>query len=568
MREVLYREAYRGMLVWNKTRKRDRWGQKRPTDRPASEWMRVADDSLRIVSDTLWNAAHTRLAERRENYRLHGWQAPDGRGVRRHHLLSGFARCAACGGSMQAVSTSSTTSRLFRYVCASYWNRGRAVCANGRMARMEVADAAIRAKLACEVLRPSVIERALDQAVAALQTDRRMRGRASRRAQISRRLAALGLELANLAEVAAAKGAVPAVLTALLSKESERTRLASELDALRDDETNRPALQPAALRRELHGYLDEWQRLAEGNVAETRGLLQTLLRNRIVFRATTAADGSAAYELTLPIAFERLLSMVVPSLQVRVASQSIPSWNQIVSFLKDVEKLRQAGLSPLETKVIAGVIAYGSNSQNGLEPRNRCPLISVRSSTQMRGGRRPRRYIVPGAVPVWVSSGRWGPRRARVEQCVAALAAELVYDDLIRAGTALTPGWCAVRRWTPKDGSGRTWEISIEVVANAVWRCGRLFLRCPNCDRWATRLYVPAEGLEPRCRRCWGLSYESQSWSYKPVGIFGRVLGPIAYATTHARRHERRQNAFERYKARRLLQGITHTPRRADEEGM
>jgi hypothetical protein len=82
VREVLYREAYRGMLVWNKTRKRDRWGQKRPTDRPASEWMRVADDSLRIVSDTLWNAAHTRLAERRENYRLHGWQALDGRGVR------------------------------------------------------------------------------------------------------------------------------------------------------------------------------------------------------------------------------------------------------------------------------------------------------------------------------------------------------------------------------------------------------------------------------------------------------------------------------------------------------
>lgn len=45
-----------------------------------------------------------------------------------------------------------------------------------------------------------------------------------------------------------------------------------------------------------------------------------------------------------------------------------------------------------------------------------------------RGGRRPHRYIVPGKMPVWVSAGRWEPRRARVEQCVT-LRAELVYHQ-------------------------------------------------------------------------------------------------------------------------------------------
>jgi site-specific DNA recombinase len=65
VREVLYRESYRGVVVWNKIRKRDSWGHKRPTDRPSSEWLRVEAESLRIVPETLWQAAHARLTQRR-----------------------------------------------------------------------------------------------------------------------------------------------------------------------------------------------------------------------------------------------------------------------------------------------------------------------------------------------------------------------------------------------------------------------------------------------------------------------------------------------------------------------
>jgi len=42
-----------------------------------------------------------------------------------------------------------------------------------------------------------------------------------------------------------------------------------------------------------------------------------------------------------------------------------------------------------------------------------------------RGGWRPRRHVTRSRAAVWVPSGRWGPRRARVEQCVT-LRAELV----------------------------------------------------------------------------------------------------------------------------------------------
>jgi hypothetical protein len=167
-----------------------------------------------------------------------------------------------------------------------------------------------------------------------------------------------------------------------------------------------------------------------------------------------------------------------------------------------------------------------------------------------RGGRRARRYIVPGVVPVWVSTGRWGPRRARVEQCVT-LRAELVYDQMIRDKETFGPGSRATLTWTPYR-SDKPWDIRAEILANSVWRCGRIFLRCPRCERRATRLYVPVVNVEPRCRRCWGLSYESQSWSYRPrAHFFGRLFGPVAYSTTIARRRERREAARTRQRARR-----------------
>jgi len=130
---------------------------------------------------------------------------------------------------------------------------------------------------------------------------------------------------------------------------------------------------------------------------------------------------------------------------------------------------------------------------------------------ERRGGWRPRRHVVPGEVPVW-ASGRWGPRRARVGQCAGILPAELVYHTLVCDDVTLAPGWRASLSCT--TASGLTFfNIDAEVVRNAVWRRGRFFFRCPACQRRATRLYKPTANVQPRCRRCWGLSYESQSWS-------------------------------------------------------
>jgi site-specific DNA recombinase len=64
VRAVLRRPLYKGEVVWNRTRKRDRWGQHRQHARPEAEWMRTPAPALRIVSEDLWARAHAELAGR------------------------------------------------------------------------------------------------------------------------------------------------------------------------------------------------------------------------------------------------------------------------------------------------------------------------------------------------------------------------------------------------------------------------------------------------------------------------------------------------------------------------
>jgi DNA invertase Pin-like site-specific DNA recombinase len=65
VREVLYRDLCRGVLIWNQIRKRDVWGLKRYLARPEDQWMRRDAPELRIIDDALWTAAHRRLEESR-----------------------------------------------------------------------------------------------------------------------------------------------------------------------------------------------------------------------------------------------------------------------------------------------------------------------------------------------------------------------------------------------------------------------------------------------------------------------------------------------------------------------
>ena len=101
IRELLYRPLYRGELVWNRTKKRNRWGQAQQQDRPDGEWLRRPVPELQIVPDALARAVDARLERNKTQYlrttdgRL--WGRPSGSGESKY-LLVGMATCAVCGG--------------------------------------------------------------------------------------------------------------------------------------------------------------------------------------------------------------------------------------------------------------------------------------------------------------------------------------------------------------------------------------------------------------------------------------------------------------------------------------
>jgi hypothetical protein len=68
VREVLFRDLYRGRITWNRTRKRNQWGEHAQTARPESDWLEVPAPHLAIVSAEAWEAAHTRLTAVRAVY--------------------------------------------------------------------------------------------------------------------------------------------------------------------------------------------------------------------------------------------------------------------------------------------------------------------------------------------------------------------------------------------------------------------------------------------------------------------------------------------------------------------
>jgi len=204
VRAVLLRELYRGVIVWNQTRKRDRWGQHHQHARPEADWMRVPAPHLQMVSDALWTAAHDQLNARRRQYGDFGKTRVKGdtaRGRTRRdadaaHLLTGFARCAVCGGGLNVHFRQHGGHRVPFYGCLAHWKRGLRVCCNRLMGRAEIVDAEVLATLQDDILRPTVIDQALALALEELAPA----GSDRVRRRLEAELAKLTDECARLAE--------------------------------------------------------------------------------------------------------------------------------------------------------------------------------------------------------------------------------------------------------------------------------------------------------------------------------------------------------------------------------
>ena len=109
---ILGNEKYIGKWVWNKSESRrdPKTGRRRRFPKPESEWITVVDESLRIVSQGMWDEVQQRRESMKKSWPGgHGKRGFEGKKGSREaqypsHLLSGAMTCATCGATITQVS--------------------------------------------------------------------------------------------------------------------------------------------------------------------------------------------------------------------------------------------------------------------------------------------------------------------------------------------------------------------------------------------------------------------------------------------------------------------------------
>ena len=282
IRSILNRDVYRGVVVWNKSRKRDIDGKKRQRRRPESEWLRVEASSLRIVDDATWAAVRRRFEDVARQTR----RSSDGRlasrpptsGVKKY-LLSGLA-CCVCGGGMEALSRKSGDGRSYVYGCAAHRRKGDTACANGLLVPMDFADETVVSAIDRAMFRCDVLNAAIDRAEAELASDEN----AAKRRRLESEIAATERELERLVEAIAAGDAPSAVLAGIKAREARLAAARAELAAC-------AAVPMTEVSRwELAQEVLEWRELLRGSREQGRQVIAKLLDGDwLVFEPT--ADG-------------------------------------------------------------------------------------------------------------------------------------------------------------------------------------------------------------------------------------------------------------------------------------
>jgi len=308
VREVLLRPLYRGEIVWNQTQKRDVWGQANRSGRLTDDWVRVAAPELQIVTPELWAASQARFNERQTK---HSQAGRGGLDIESRYLLSGFARCATCGGGLVTHSRRHGGARAFFYGCSSFWKRGAKVCPNSLVARVELVDAEVLATIQDDVCRPAVITEAIRLALEELAPARQDQTRERQATE----LAGVREECERLAEAIGRGGPLEALVARLADRQARCAAIEREL---LQRAAEAPRIDLAGLETAIRAKLADWRGLLQRNVQEARAVLRDLLVGPLRFTPITDTR-RRGYAFSGMIALDRLLAGVV-NLPTMVAS--------------------------------------------------------------------------------------------------------------------------------------------------------------------------------------------------------------------------------------------------------
>ena len=305
VREVLHRDLYRGVITWNRTRKRDRWGAKHQAPRPPADWIDVPAPHLAIVTAEQWNAAHARLAAARQMWNM-GGRPPLGSPSK--YLLTNLALCGRCGESLRVRSRKGATNgaeRRFFYGCAGYHDRG--ICTNGADAPMADANLVLVEALLDDVLDPSILRDAVDVALDILQGGRRG---ATPIDGIEAQLAKVRGERQRLLAAITDGRTIAGLLEALEALEQREAALTSKLAAIAPQ---RPVgrADAARMRADLIELSQSWRRVLVDDPENARPIVTSLLKGRVTLTPAAPRQWTMSGEGTIDGLFERVFPSVV-----------------------------------------------------------------------------------------------------------------------------------------------------------------------------------------------------------------------------------------------------------------
>jgi len=184
IRVIVRNERYRGVVHWNASewRKDPDTGKRKRIMRPRSEWISYVDESVRIVSDELWDRAQRRTRPAKDEARLRTGGKPK-------YLLSGLLRCDVCDAHY-------TITDAVSYGCSSYHD-GHA-CSNSIRVRRDRVEHILLGPIRDDLLAPERVARMVKE----MEDHYRERVQASqaRAAEAPRELLELAARIVRLRE--------------------------------------------------------------------------------------------------------------------------------------------------------------------------------------------------------------------------------------------------------------------------------------------------------------------------------------------------------------------------------
>ena len=262
IREMLRNERYRGVFVWNRTRKERNpdTGRKLSRARPQAEWQRIAVPGWRIVSEELWERVERQIKLVNQQFgskRFGGLNRTDSS---RRYLFSGLLICGTCGSHI-VIGSGGGKSGHPRYGCPSHRYRG--VCSNKLTIRQDRLEDQLLSAFEDRVLRPDLLTYTLSRFRTELQkklAEMQRSERDSSKSVLEDKRKELQCRGSRLADAIAAAGHSSILLAQLASVESQIAEIDHRLKVFKPFN--------------LTATVDEIEHFAHTNLFQLRSLMR------------------------------------------------------------------------------------------------------------------------------------------------------------------------------------------------------------------------------------------------------------------------------------------------------